>query len=107
METAWNRVESRAALQRAVRHISELIDHQRVLPGEMLPAASDLALAIGVSRPVVLDAIDHMRSQGRLQVKRGRGGTRVARLDQDAMARRLAWFREEGPRILEAAMLRG
>jgi DNA-binding FadR family transcriptional regulator len=96
----------RPAMEVALSHLSRLIDLQLVRPGGRLPSAHQLAEEIGVSRPVVLDAIAQLKKQGRLEGTRGRGGTRVARLEPAQKAARLRWFRKEGPEILEMALLR-
>lgn len=61
------------ALEYACRQLVHLIDLGTYRPGQRLPAADELAVTIGVSRPIVLQALTVLQVQGRVQVRRGSG----------------------------------
>jgi len=82
------------ALDKAIQHLNRLIDLRRVLPGETLPPAAELARDIGVNRMAVLQAQQLLQRDGMLIVRPGRGGARVigrdARPESERLARAIA-----------------
>ena len=63
-----------------VRQLLELVQQRRIQAGERLPAERQLALALGVSRPSLREAIQKLVSQGVLVSRRG-DGTYVQSID--------------------------
>ena len=65
----------------AMQAIKEAIFRGDFVPGQALPSEKDLAVALGVSRPVLREALRALQIQGFLDVRRGsRGGTYVTDL---------------------------
>ena len=65
----------------AMRSIKEAIFRGDYTSGESLPSEKDLALLLGVSRPVLREALRALQTQGFLDVRRGsRGGTYITDL---------------------------
>lgn len=65
----------------ATRSIKDAIFRGDFGPGESLPSEKELALQLGVSRPVLREALRALQIQGFLDVRRGsRGGTYVTDL---------------------------
>ena len=65
----------------AMRSIKEAIFRGDYGPGQSLPSEKDMALLLGVSRPVLREALRALQLQGFLDVRRGsRGGTYVTDL---------------------------
>jgi len=85
------------AVDKAYTTLVRRIDLREVLPGERLPAATELATEIGVSRMAVLQALQLMQSEGRVTVRPGRGGARVApRADSRELRFALQWAVRSG-----------
>jgi GntR family transcriptional regulator/MocR family aminotransferase len=74
----------RARTEHALR---EAVRSGRLAPGTRLPATRALAVQLGVSRGVVVDAYAQLAAEGYLQTRRG-GGTTVAAAPVDAQASR-------------------
>lgn len=65
----------------AVRSIKDAIFRGDLVPGQCLPSEKDLSPLLGVSRPVLREALRILQIQGFLDVRRGsRGGTYVTDL---------------------------
>ena len=65
----------------AMRSIKDAIFQGDYAPGESLPSEKDLSLLLGVSRPVLREALRALQTQGFLDVRRGsRGGTYITDL---------------------------
>jgi len=57
--------------------VRALVDHLRagaLRPGTRLPPERDLAARLGVSRPVLREAVDQLRRVGLVEARRGNGG---------------------------------
>lgn len=66
----------------AIRSIKESIFNGEFQPGQALPNESQLSDLLGVSRPVLREALRALQSQGFLDVRRGnKGGTYVTDLN--------------------------
>lgn len=96
----------RAAVDRAHHHITRLIDLKEYKPGDRLPRAAKLAEDIGVSRPVVLEALSILQSNGRISVGPGAAGSRVLGPHGPHEPARLAWLSENADTIRQMAVLR-
>jgi GntR family transcriptional regulator, transcriptional repressor for pyruvate dehydrogenase complex len=96
----------RAAVERAHRYITRLIDLKEYNPGDRLPAAAKLSEEIGVSRPVVLEALAILASNGRVSVGPGAAGSRVLGTDGPHQAARIAWLTENAETIANMAVVR-
>jgi GntR family transcriptional repressor for pyruvate dehydrogenase complex len=59
--------------ERVVTQINELIVAERLKPGDQLPPERELAALLGVSRPVVREAVRVLAARGQLSVRHGRG----------------------------------
>lgn len=94
------------AERKAVAHISRMVQLKEILPGERLPTVRELTQTIGVSRPVVLQAIRRLRVSGEIEVPRGRAGMRAAHVNGKQHAARMKWFKREYALIHDTALLR-
>lgn len=66
----------------AMRSIKDSIFRGDYSPGESLPSEKDLAIILGISRPVLREALRALQGQGFLDVRRGsRGGTYITDLN--------------------------
>lgn len=74
MEKLWKPLrESGTLSDRVVGRIEELITADRLQPGQRLPSERELAHLLGVSRPVVREAVKRLEEQGQLEVRHGQG----------------------------------
>lgn len=74
MEKLWKPLrESGTLSDRVVSRIEGLITDERLQPGQRLPSERDLAQLLGVSRPVVREAVKRLEEQGQLEVRHGQG----------------------------------
>lgn len=73
----------RSLSMEAMKSIKELIFRGKYAPGEALPGEIELSGLLGVSRPVLREAIRVLQTQGFLEIRRGKqGGTYVADLNR-------------------------
>jgi len=94
-------VESQRLYERVAEQIVERIHSGEIAPGERLPAERDLAKALGVSRPVVREALIALEVVGLVEVRTGAGA-----FVSDAPAARLTLNAGDSPSdILNARML--
>lgn len=77
------------ATERAYQALVRQLELRQVLPGEKLPAAQVLAATIGVNRPAVLQALQRMQDEGRVDVGAGRKGVVVLGPEQSRAHREL------------------
>ncbi|HEY8481591.1 MAG TPA: FadR/GntR family transcriptional regulator [Spirillospora sp.] len=74
LEILWRPVNPSGHLpERVVTQINELIVSERLKPGDRLPPERELATLLGVSRPVVREAVRVLAARGQLSVRHGRG----------------------------------
>ncbi len=63
-------------------NLKEAIIQGRLTPGQVLPNETQLALQMGVSRPVIREALRYLQAQGLIHISRGtKGGAVVGSLD--------------------------
>ncbi|SFQ21814.1 MULTISPECIES: FadR/GntR family transcriptional regulator [Actinomadura] len=73
-DVGWRLVKPSGHLpERVVTLINELIVAERLKPGDRLPPERELAVLLGVSRPVVREAVRELAARGQLSVRHGRG----------------------------------
>ncbi|MFF2192396.1 PLP-dependent aminotransferase family protein [Streptomyces sp. NPDC058157] len=83
LELTVNR-ESRLPLAVQVRNsVRELVENGTLWPGTRIPSSRQLALDIGVSRSVVVEAYEQLSAEGYLETRRGSGTTISARGQSD------------------------
>ncbi|MET7766904.1 PLP-dependent aminotransferase family protein [Streptomyces sp. NPDC005393] len=76
--------ESRLPLAVQVRNaLRGLVENGTLWPGTRIPSSRQLALDIGVSRSVVVEAYEQLSAEGYLETKRGSGTTIAARAQSD------------------------
>lgn len=74
MDKLWKPLrESGTLSDRIVARIEALVADDRLQPGQRLPSERDLAQLLGVSRPVVREAVKRLEEQGQLEVRHGQG----------------------------------
>ena len=71
----------------ARQHLLALIEDGTFRPGEQLPSEADLAGQLGISRPTLREALQHLERQGLIVRKHG-VGTFVSR---HSLSWNLAW----------------
>jgi GntR family transcriptional repressor for pyruvate dehydrogenase complex len=97
----------RSAVDHARRYVTRLIALKEFKPGDRLPSAAAIGADIGVSRPVVLDALKILEREGRITVGPGAAGVRV--LDANGVPHQSAmraWMTENHQTITQMAYLR-
>ena len=85
--------------------VLQWIDLGKVSPGDQLPPARELAGQLGVSRPMVLQAMKILEAEGRVVVRHG-DGTRVAQLAPANVEVRRAHTVQRSDEILQMCALR-
>jgi GntR family transcriptional regulator len=80
--------DQRPLHEQAADAIRRAISDGEVEPGERLPPARDLAVALRINANTVLRALRELREEGLLEFRRGRGVTVLRRPDPDPALRR-------------------
>ncbi|MGH9063865.1 MAG: FadR/GntR family transcriptional regulator [Acidimicrobiales bacterium] len=74
MSTLWEPIKEPGHLtDRIVQRLEDLIRSEHLQPGARLPSERDMAQLLGVSRPVLREAVKTLEAHGRLVVRHGRG----------------------------------
>jgi len=74
--------------EQAAAEIRRAIADGEAKPGERLPPAKDLAAVLGVNTNTVLRALRHLRDEGLLEFRRGRGITVTGTPEHTAVVER-------------------
>lgn len=70
----WKPLGNQGSLsERIVAQVEELIDSERLRPGDRLPPEREMARLLAVSRPSLREAVRILEARGRLTVKHGQG----------------------------------
>lgn len=93
------------ALGKACTHLLQMIDLGLVMPGQRLPPADAIAEMVGVSRPIVLQALRALEDMGRVEVRRGSGAW-VLPLSADNVDARRAQVWRNRSEILQMSAVR-
>jgi GntR family transcriptional repressor for pyruvate dehydrogenase complex len=100
---AFSPIEVRKASDAALMAIVDAMRYGRYEPGEVLPSERELAQSLHVSRKIVREALDTLRREGIVRVRRGSGGgTVVASLG--GIPRVLAGIWDEDPALLRSLL---
>lgn len=85
--TVW-RLEAGGSTLRSqlYRQLRDAVTEGRVAPGAPVPSTRALAIALGVSRSTLVEAIDQLRVEGYLETRQG-SATRIATLNADHLHR--------------------
>ncbi|HEY7380019.1 MAG TPA: FCD domain-containing protein [Gaiella sp.] len=67
-------IRATRTFEAAIEHLAEAIERARLRPGDRLPSESELALALGISKPTLRQALRVLEAAGVLAVRRGKGG---------------------------------
>lgn len=78
-------------VDRVAEEIQRLIASGQLAPGTRLPPEREFAEQLGVSRPVVREAVHLLIAKGLLESKHG-SGTTVREMTRDAVAEPLGWL---------------
>ena len=69
----WSPVRHGSVSSLIVERILEVIDSERLRPGDRLPSERELASLLGTSRPTLREALQTLKAQGRLEIRHGAG----------------------------------
>jgi len=93
------------AVETVRRHLLRLIELGHLASGERLPNASTIAVEVGASRPIVLQAAKLLESEGRIVIRQG-GGMWVSPLSAENVDIRRARVWRDRHEIVQQARLR-
>ena len=83
-----NRADSTDLYEQVAGEIRRAIAEGEAKPGERLPPAKDLAALLDVNTNTVLRALRHLRDEGLLEFRRGRGITVAGTPERGAVIQR-------------------
>lgn len=90
----------------AYDRLARLIELRLPASNRRLPSAAALSRDLGVSRPVVLDALKRLSDEGRVVVSPGAGGIWAIGGTDEGRQQREAWARDNAETIADMAVLR-
>jgi GntR family transcriptional regulator, transcriptional repressor for pyruvate dehydrogenase complex len=91
-ETLFQNVGTKNRLvDRVADEIQRLITSGQLIPGTRLPPEREFAEQLGVSRPVVREAVHQLVAKGLLESKHG-SGTTVRQVTREALVEPLGWI---------------
>ncbi len=67
-------IRATRTFEAAIEHLTEAIERARLREGDRLPSEGELAVALGISKPTLRQALRVLELSGLLTVKRGKGG---------------------------------
>ena len=67
-------VRTTRTFEAVIEHLAEAIERAHLGPGDRLPGESELAQALGISKPTLRQALRVLEHAGVLEVRRGKGG---------------------------------
>jgi GntR family transcriptional regulator, transcriptional repressor for pyruvate dehydrogenase complex len=91
---SWHDIERPRLAREVARRLGRTIREGRFLPGQRLPSERNLCLELGVSRPVLREALRALAAQGFLAIRHGSGSYVLDVAAQLANVDPIAWFRE-------------
>lgn len=94
------------AAARAYERLVHLIELRQPSSSRRLPTAATLSREIGVSRPVVLEALRRLAAEGRVAVGQGAGGIWMLSGQNEGRKKREKWARENASTIAAMVVLR-
>ncbi len=74
-------IRATRTFEAAIEHLTEAIERARLRRGDRLPSESELALALGISKPTLRQALRVLELSGLVTVRRGKGGGIVVASD--------------------------
>ena len=74
-------IRATRTFEAAIEHLTEAIERARLRRGDRLPSESELALALGISKPTLRQALRVLELSGLVAVRRGKGGGIVVTSD--------------------------
>lgn len=98
---------ARTSVDQVHATLKNMIHRGELAPGDRLPAERRLCAMLQVSRSTLREALNALRADGYVEVRRGgaSGGTFVTRLDE-AYARWLSWMQADRARLREIMHVR-
>lgn len=92
-------IERPRLAREVAKRLGATIREGRFLPGQRLPSERQLCLELGVSRPVLREALRALAAQGFLEIRHGSGSFVLDIAAQLANVDPIAWFRENRKRV--------
>jgi GntR family transcriptional regulator, transcriptional repressor for pyruvate dehydrogenase complex len=92
-------IERPRLAREVARRLGRTIREGRFLPGQRLPSERHLCLELGVSRPVLREALRALATQGFLDIRHGSGSFVLDAAAQLANVDPTAWFTENRKRV--------
>jgi GntR family transcriptional repressor for pyruvate dehydrogenase complex len=74
-------IRTTRTFEAAIEHLTEAIEHARLRRGDRLPSETELAAALGISKPTLRQALRVLELSGLITVRRGKGGGIVVASD--------------------------
>jgi GntR family transcriptional regulator, transcriptional repressor for pyruvate dehydrogenase complex len=69
----WTKIPRATLAEQAARNLRAFIESQELKPGKLLPPEYQLAADLGVSRPIIREALKSLEGQGIIEVVSGKG----------------------------------
>ena len=95
----WHDIQKPRLSREVAKRLARTIREGRLLPGERLPSERRLCHELGVSRPVLREALRSLAAQGYLEIRHGSGSFVLDAATQLANVEPVAWFGENRKRV--------